>query len=357
MLKRLRELDAEINRRASERHHLSAESMEAPLPTPSELLQPDQALVQYFITRKWRADRDSIDPFVETRLYAIVWRSSKQPHLYYLGDPRDIVSQTQTRQIASLRSSRMRQERGAVPVDTLRDTFASLDSRLIAPLQGDLVGAETLFVIPDGQLFAVPFSLLQDSRERLLEQRYTTRMLTRPESLYGVTAQQTLPEEAMPCWPAASIIRTERRRRGAFAGTLKEVREIAEILKGRHFAPKMLVANEASEVAVRAAMERTDIAHLATHGAYASPKAGGQQGVDALWQSDVILSRSGDKRAMRRDESDGRLYAFELMTWNLSGLDLLVLSACETGRGEETFVGGLRGLPTAAASPAQSALC
>jgi CHAT domain-containing protein len=35
---------------------------------------------------------------------------------------------------------------------------------------------------------------------------------------------------------------------------------------------------------------------------------------------------------MRRDESDGRLYAFELMTWNLSGLDLLVLSACETGR-------------------------
>jgi CHAT domain-containing protein len=76
-------------------------------------------------------------------------------------------------------------------------------------------------------------------------------------------------------------------------GTLKEVREIAEILKGRHFAPKMLVANEASEVAVRAAMERTDIAHLATHGAYASPKAGGQQGVDALWQSDVILPRSG----------------------------------------------------------------
>lgn len=349
MLKRLRELDAEINRRASERHHLSAESMEAPLPTPSELLQPDQALVQYFITRKWRADRDSIDPFVETRLYAIVWRSSKQPHLYYLGDPRDIVSQTQTRQIASLRSSRMRQERGAVPVDTLRDTFASLDSRLIAPLQGDLVGAETLFVIPDGQLFAVPFSLLQDSRERLLEQRYTTRMLTRPESLYGVTAQQTLPEGG-DALLAGGLDYSNGEEKGAepLPGTLKEVREIAEILKGRHFAPKMLVANEASEVAVRAAMERTDIAHLATHGAYASPKAGGQQGVDALWQSDVILSRSGDKRAMRRDESDGRLYAFELMTWNLSGLDLLVLSACETGRGEETFVGGLRGLPTAA---------
>jgi CHAT domain-containing protein len=61
----------------------------------------------------------------------------------------------------------------------------------------------------------------------------------------------------------------------------------------------------------------------------------------------VILSKSGDKRTMKRDETDGRLYAFELMTWDLSKLDLLVLSACDTGRGDETFVGGLRGLPTA----------
>ena len=50
---------------------------------------------------------------------------------------------------------------------------------------------------------------------------------------------------------------------------------------------------------------------------------------------------------MTRDENDGRLYAIEIMNWDLAGLDLLVLSACETGRGEETFVGGLRGLPTA----------
>ena len=33
--------------------------------------------------------------------------------------------------------------------------------------------------------------------------------------------------------------------------------------------------------------------------------------------------------------------------WDLSNLDLIVLSACETARGQETFVGGLRGLPTA----------
>ena len=69
--------------------------------------------------------------------------------------------------------------------------------------------------------------------------------------------------------------------------------------------------------------------------------------VDALWQSQVVLSQSGNLRSMKRDDNDGRLYAMELMGWDLSGLDLLVLSACETARGAETFVGGLRGLPTA----------
>jgi CHAT domain-containing protein len=89
------------------------------------------------------------------------------------------------------------------------------------------------------------------------------------------------------------------------------------------------------------------VAHLATHGAYGSPRNGGASNVDTLWQSEVILAHSGDARAMHRDETDGRLYAFELMGWDLSGLDLLVLSACETGRGDEAFVGGVRGLPTA----------
>ncbi|TJX07851.1 MAG: CHAT domain-containing protein, partial [Mesorhizobium sp.] len=50
---------------------------------------------------------------------------------------------------------------------------------------------------------------------------------------------------------------------------------------------------------------------------------------------------------MKRDDDDNRLYGMEIMNWDLSDLDLLVLSACETARGEETFVGGLRGLPTA----------
>ena len=130
-------------------------------------------------------------------------------------------------------------------------------------------------------------------------------------------------------------------------GTLEEVEAIAGLLGNDSFSIDMLTGDAASEPALRKQMENAAVAHLATHGSYQSAKNGGASNVDTLWQSDVILSKSGDRRLMTRDETDGRLYAFEIMTWDLSRLDLLVLSACETGRGEETFVGGLRGLPTA----------
>ena len=93
--------------------------------------------------------------------------------------------------------------------------------------------------------------------------------------------------------------------------------------------------------------KRRRVAHLATHGAYRDEKKDGANPVDALWQSDVVLSQSGDRQSMTRDDDDGRLYGMEIINWDLAGLDLLVLSACETARGQETFVGGLRGLPTA----------
>ena len=86
---------------------------------------------------------------------------------------------------------------------------------------------------------------------------------------------------------------------------LKEVHEIAGILRDDAFKIDVLTGSDVSEAALREDMEGATIAHLATHGAYASAKTGGAAGIDALWQSDVILSKSGDRRGMKRDESDG----------------------------------------------------
>ena len=344
----LREIEGRLNSHVADRYALTRDSLSAPLPAAAALLAPGQVLVQYFITRQWRGDREAADPLEDTRLYAIVSRAGRAPALRHLGDPRQIVAGDMTVQMASLRSTRSSGARGAVPLASARSTFSDLHERLIAPLAAELEGAEAVFVIPDGQLFAVPFPMLPDPQGKLLDERFEMRFLTRPEALYTLSSSQTLAAGGRAVL-AGGIDYSRGEQRGAepLPGTLREVEAIAGILESDRLAIDRLTAGDVSEAALRERMEGAAIAHLATHGAYRSARAGGVSNVDTLWQSEVILSGSGDRHSMARDETDGRLYAFELMSWDLRSLELLVLSACETGRGEETFVGGLRGLPTA----------
>jgi len=319
-----------------------------PLPSAGTLLKPNQALIDYFITRKWRADRESAEPLEDERLYAIVTRKDQQPRLYDLGDPRRLIPAARETRMANLRSTRSAQERGAVTLVDLNATFTGLYAGLIAPLEPSLDGAGTLFVVPDGKLFSVPFPLLQDGKGATLDDRFAVRMLTRPESLLNASVDQSLPKTGRALL-AGGLDYARGPEKGAepLPGTAKEVDAIASILRADDYSVQMLTGTAASERTLREDMERATVAHLATHGAYRDEKEGGVGGVNALWQSQVVLSQAGDRQSMKRDDDDGRLYGMELTSWDLSGLDLLVLSACETARGQETFVGGLRGLPTA----------
>jgi CHAT domain-containing protein len=277
-----------------------------------------------------------------------VTRKDQQPRLYDLGDPRRLIPAARETRMANLRSTRSAQERGAVPLVDLNATFTGLHAGLIAPLEPSLRGADTLFVVPDGKLFSVPFPLLQDSKGSSLDDRFLVRMLTRPESLLNAGVDQSLPRTGRALL-AGGLDYARGTEKGAepLPGTAKEVDAIASILRRDQYSVEMLTGTAAGERALRKDMEQATVAHLATHGAYRDEKEGGVGAVNALWQSEVVLSQSGNRQSMKRDDDDGRLYGMELMSWDLSGLDLLVLSACETARGQETFVGGLRGLPTA----------
>ncbi|WP_167334855.1 CHAT domain-containing protein [Mesorhizobium loti] len=334
--------------RVMAKYSFSQSVVDKPLPSANLLLKPNEALVDYFITRKWRADRESADPLEDERLYAIVTRKDQKPRLYDLGDSRRLIPAAHETRMANLRSTRSAQERGAVTLIDLNATFSGLYAGLIAPLESSLGGADTLFVVPDGKLFSVPFPLLQDSKGATLDDRFVVRMLTRPESLLNAGVDQSFPKTGKALL-AGGLDYARGSEKGAepLPGTAREVDAIASILRGDAYSVEMLTGKAASERTLREDMEQATIAHLATHGAYRDEKEGGVGAVNALWQSQVVLSQSGDRQSMKRDDEDGRLYGMELMNWDLSGLDLLVLSACETARGQETFVGGLRGLPTA----------
>ncbi|WP_158231205.1 CHAT domain-containing tetratricopeptide repeat protein [Bradyrhizobium sp. C9] len=319
---------------------------------PSQLLAPQEAVINYFITRQWKADRQSKEPLSATVLYAIVETATSEPRVVDLGDPGRMVDSGVRTEIARLRTTRTaapdpdaKERDDRTPDDRAlgsKGRFQNLRTRLFAPLEPLLKDKTTLYVVPDGFLFAVPFSLLPGADGGLLEDRTTIRMLTSPDALIAIHAREKL--DRTGAMLLAGGIEYGQPGPMPLPGTKTEIEAIAKLARARGAPVEMLTGRGVSEAALREAISKARIAHLATHGFYHDSTA---SGLDTLWQSGIVLSGAGDSRFPLHDDKDGYLYAFEVMDWDLSGLDLLVLSACETGRGDESFVSGLRGLPTA----------
>ena len=148
----------------------------------SELLAADEALVYYFITRKWQADRESADPFEDERLYAIVWRKDEEPRLHDLGDPREIIPSSRPPQMASLRSTRST-ERGAISIAEMGDVFAGLHGRLIAPLEPTWPAPKPLRHSRRKAVRRAVLAAAGRARARCWRSALPSALLTRPESL------------------------------------------------------------------------------------------------------------------------------------------------------------------------------
>lgn len=140
-------------------------------------------------------------------------------------------------------------------------------------------------------------------------------------------------------------------------GSQAEVDSIAAI-RGGSKEDTLLCNFSATEAAVRSLMGRYSIVHIATHGAFPDAASVGTD-IRPL-ASDEQLSRSclylaGSETNLRNrsfnpSSFDGVLSARELASLNLSEVDLVVLSACQSGLGYLTVdgVSGLqRGLKTA----------
>ncbi|MBR0870278.1 CHAT domain-containing protein [Bradyrhizobium tropiciagri] len=309
---------------------------------PSQLLAANEAVVSYFITRQWKADRQSQEPLAASVLYAIVETAQAAPRVVRLGDPGRMVDIAVRTEIARLRSTRAATPAVETQSVATKERFRNLHERLIAPLEPLLADKTTLYVVPDGFLFAVPFSLLPGRDGGLMEDRFTIRMLTSPDALIAIHTRETL-EQTGAILLAGGIAYGDPGPM-PLPATKTEIEAIARLARERGADVTMLSGDGVSETALRGAIGKARIVHLATHGFYhdSTPTS-----LDTLWLSGIVLSGAGERRLPVPDDSDGYLYAFELMDWDLSGLDLLVLSACETGRGDESFVSGLRGLPTA----------
>ncbi len=136
-------------------------------------------------------------------------------------------------------------------------------------------------------------------------------------------------------------------------GTEREVTLISDLLKNQGWAATTYIGNEASEQVIKGA-SNYKLLHIATHGFFDEEE---KKVTDrfSLFEEDNPLERSGilargggdvllDTNDKNYNLEDGILTAYEAMNLNFDATELIVLSACETGRGEIKQGEGVFGL-------------
>ena len=200
--------------------------------------------------------------------------------------------------------------------------------------------------IPQNELFLVPFPALQAANGKYLIQSHT--VLTSPSiQVLGLTqhsaqAKSIDPSELLvvgnPTMPSLPAVPPDLPQQlPALPGSQQEAIDIA---KQFHIQP--LLGNAATETTVVQRMAKASIIHLATHGLleYGDPKTSGVRDLPGA----IALAPSA--------QDDGLLTSSEILNLKLNG-SLVVLSACDTGRGDITgdgVIGLSRSLLSAGAS-------
>lgn len=138
--------------------------------------------------------------------------------------------------------------------------------------------------------------------------------------------------------------------------TLAEATAIDATLRGDGYDSRLFTADKGTEESFKSLSgSRTAVMHVATHGFFSHESqkgrdeavglsSGSSDGEGRSYQEDTSMTRSGllmsgaartfaDGR-LPEGEEDGILTAQEIAGMDLSGLDLVVLSACQTGLGE-----------------------
>ncbi len=330
-------------------------------------LEPDEALIDFLRYDRYRpAGPDAADatPAALPRqdwqrrylAFVLTGGDCSQPVRVDLGDARRI-----DRAVADYRKL-VRDGAGGRRIER---RARRLFDRLWRPLQPHLGPRRRIWLVPDGALNGLPFDALVDDRGRYLIERHIIGGLATAQQLLRAAADRTAGQGALvaggidfgPAGAAAAAPAGVRYGGPLPVAPLPETAREAErvgVLLGRRLGGRVQVvgADRASEARIKRAAPGRRVVHLATHGFFlpAAAAAAAAPGIIAgagrrnpMVRSGLILAGANAARPAAGGE-DGLLTAEEVAGLDLRGVELVVLSACDTGLGEVRGGEGVMGL-------------
>ncbi len=281
-----------------------------PIPKIREHIGPETTLVSYYIA--------------SFQAHAWVLDKERLQHVTLSFDPRDLLP---TALCWAERIGRLKRGRGVRPLDSQcpggTTGAEELYRNLIAPLR-PYIRHPRLIIVPHGELHSLPFAALRDPRTgRYLIQDYTLSYAPSAGVLGLLHGRET------PVEGKALVLGSPEKADPRF-GPIPAARKEAEAV-GRLLGTPPLFGKEATEGGLYDLAGKIELLHIAAHGLY-EPRS-------PLF-SRLVLAPD--------QERDGNLEVHEILSeLDLSGVNLVVLSACETARGERSRGDEITGLTRA----------
>lgn len=319
------------------------------------VLGQDEVFVDVYLYNYWAKDNS-----VEERYAAVLTGPTGSPSLIDLGSARKINNA-----VTAWRND-------VLSVIDANDKWSALTGLLWKPLADALPPrAQKIWISPDGELARVPWQLFPTAsshgRDILLTQTDSARELAR--------LRQTKRE---PSTPGTTIFlagninfdagssptpqRVTGKGFGRIEGAIAELSSLRDV--GQKFRAQVipLTGADADKTNVIANLQRATYSHLITHGFFSRESVGAvptrhdlrfQSGLlddlpppdtrNPLIESGIALAGANVLDPVA-SEAKGLLTAEEIIGLDLRRSELVTLSACETGRGEEVTGQGVMGL-------------
>ncbi len=216
------------------------------------------------------------------------------------------------------------------PNQPFKRDAAELYDYILRPAEAQLEGKRILYVSPDGPLWRIPFQTLKTAAGRYVIEDRSIAYVPSLTVLRGMAMSRS--RRRLSASTSKDIIafgdpvaggkriadgRSSRTELQPLPDAAQEVREIERLYAGRG---AVYVGAEAREDRLKRECGAYRIIHIASHGLLDDKNP---------MYSKVVLA---DAETAKSSGEDGYLETWEMMDLNLNA-DLVILSACETGRG------------------------